>query len=100
MDGELTEEDVNKIMSLNESEEDMCRAIISVPTAKENGEVIFPTTREGLEEIIRYNIEGNVNMISGKLHAKMKVLEAEIVSLKKGKTGKTVKKKKKESPES
>lgn len=76
--GDLTEEDVKKIMDENESDDDLCKAIISVQTDKTTGDCILPKTREELEELIRFNIEGNVNMICGKLHAKVKTLEDEL----------------------
>lgn len=82
---ELTEEDIKKIMDENDTEEDICKAIISIPTDKETKEAILPKSREELEQIISFNIEGNVNMICGKLHQRVKALESELAKKKKGK---------------
>jgi len=82
---ELTEEDIKKIMDENDTEEDICKAIISIPTDKDTKEAILPKSREELEQIISFNIEGNVNMICGKLHQRVKVLESELAKKKKGK---------------
>lgn len=82
---ELTEEDIKKIMDENDTEDDLCKAIISIPTDKETKEAILPKSREELEQIISFNIEGNVNMICGKLHQRVKALESELAKKKKGK---------------
>ena len=82
---ELTEEDIKKIMDENDTEEDICKAIISIPTDKDTKEAILPKSREELEQIISFNIEGNVNMICGKLHQRVKALESELAKKKKGK---------------
>jgi hypothetical protein len=75
---ELTDEDVKKIMDENDNDEGLCKAIISVPTDKDTKEAILPSNRKELEEIIRYNVEGNVNMICGKLHARLQELEKQL----------------------
>ena len=82
---ELTEEDIKKIMDENDTEDDICKAIISIPTDKDTKEAILPKSREELEQIISFNIEGNVNMICGKLHQRVKALETELAKKKKGK---------------
>ena len=82
---ELTEEDIKKIMDENDTDEDICKAIISIPTDKDTKEAILPKSREELEQIISFNIEGNVNMICGKLHQRVKALESELAKKKKGK---------------
>jgi hypothetical protein len=75
---ELTDEDIKQIIDDNDNEEGLCKAIISVPTDKETKEAILPTNRAELEEVIRYNVEGNVNMICGKLHARVQELEKQL----------------------
>ncbi len=81
---ELNEADIQKIMDENETDDDLCKAIISIPTDKETKEAILPCSREELEQIISFNIEGNVNMICGKLHQRVKALESELAAKKKG----------------
>jgi|TARA_R110000744_G_C18990780_1_gene520531 hypothetical protein len=81
---ELNEADIQKIIDENETDDDLCKAIISIPTDKETKEAILPRSREELEHIISFNIEGNVNMICGKLHQRVKALETELAAKKKG----------------
>jgi len=88
---ELTDEDVKKIMDDNDNEEGLCKAIISVPTDKDTKEAILPSNRQELEEIIRYNVEGNVNMICGKLHARVQELEKQLKQKSKSRVVKTKK---------